>query len=39
MWPIPDDVLRKEMEIGTVQVRELIAMVRREVAARCISIA
>ncbi|MDX8034036.1 DUF2637 domain-containing protein [Lentzea sp. BCCO 10_0856] len=32
--PIPADVLRRELEIGTVQARELIALVRREVAAK-----
>ncbi|MET9632190.1 hypothetical protein ABZX92_32485 [Lentzea sp. NPDC006480] len=34
MRPIPADVLRKELEIATVQARELIAVIRREVAAK-----
>lgn len=34
MRPIPAEVLRRELEIGTVQARELIAVVRREVAAK-----
>ncbi|KJK42871.1 hypothetical protein UK23_35310 [Lentzea aerocolonigenes] len=38
--PIPADVLRRELEIGTVQARELIAVVRREVAAKvCAAVA